>query len=161
MEKTNHRRTLRQAKKVLLMPGEPLKESSQRNQWMKSNDLLAKLALPPQPASSFIKNLVFFHHYNNLIHVFALSSVRNSIKFSQWCFYKLATVFCFITKAQLKKDSSNIIIALRNVINKFFWPIRITNFITWLIVIQSMDYIHNVPELALKVKNQLTFCKVN
>ena len=52
-----------------------------------------KLALPPHPASSFNKNLEFFH-YNNLIHVFAL-----------------------------------------------FRPIRIVSFITWLIVIQKMDYI--------------------
>ena len=99
------------------MPGEPLKQPSQRNQSTESNDLPAKLALPPQPASSFIKNLVFFH-YNNLIHVFALSSVRNSNKFSQWYFNKLATVFCFkvIKKERLKADANNIIIALRDVI---------------------------------------------
>ena len=64
------------------MPGEPLKQPSQRNQWTESNQLRAKLALQPHPASSFIKNLVVFH-YNNLIHVFALSSVKNSEKFSQ------------------------------------------------------------------------------
>ena len=63
------------------MPGEPLKQPSQRYQWTESNDLPTKLALSPHPASSFIKNLVFLHH-NNLMHVFALSSVRNSIKFS-------------------------------------------------------------------------------
>ena len=76
------------------MPDEPLKQPSQRNQWTESNDLPAKLALPPHPASPFIKNLVLFH-YNNLTHVFALSSVRNSNKFSQWYFKKLATVLCF------------------------------------------------------------------
>ena len=43
--------------------------------------LLAKLTLPIHLASSFIKNFVFFH-YNNLIYVLALSSVRNSNKFS-------------------------------------------------------------------------------
>ena len=42
---------------------------------------LLKLALLSHAASSFIKNLVIFH-YNNLIHVLALSSVRNSNKFS-------------------------------------------------------------------------------
>ena len=61
------------------MPGEPLKQPSQRNQWTESNDLPERLALPPHPASSFPKNLLFFH-YNNLIHVSALSSVQNSNK---------------------------------------------------------------------------------
>ena len=37
---------------------------------MEPNDLPAKLALPPHPAPSFIKNLMFFR-YNNFIHVFA------------------------------------------------------------------------------------------
>ena len=45
------------------------------------NDLPPKLALPLHPKSSFIKNLVFFH-YNNLIHEFSLSLVRNPNKFS-------------------------------------------------------------------------------
>ena len=57
------------------MPGESLKQPSQQNQM--TNDLLAELALPSHPASSFMKNLVFFH-YNNLIHAFALCSARNS-----------------------------------------------------------------------------------
>ena len=61
------------------MLGEPLKQPSQESQRTESNDLPAELALPPHPVSSFIKNLVFFH-YNNLIHSFALSSVRNSNK---------------------------------------------------------------------------------
>ena len=64
------------------MPGEPLKQPSQRNQWTESNQLPPKLALQPHPASSFIKTLVFFH-YKIFIHVFALSSVKNSEKFSQ------------------------------------------------------------------------------
>ena len=48
-----------------------------------------------------------------------------------------------------------------------FKPIRIAHFITWLIVIQKMDYILieatliimclNLPERALEVKKQLTF----
>ena len=63
------------------MTGEPLKQPSQRNQSTESNDSPTKRAPPPHPASSFIKNLVFFH-YNNLIEVFTLSSVRNSNKFS-------------------------------------------------------------------------------
>ena len=37
---------------------------------MEPNDLPAKLALPPHPAPSFIKNLMFFR-YNIFIHVFA------------------------------------------------------------------------------------------
>ena len=40
---------------MYLMTGEPLKQPSQRNQWTESSDLPAKLALPPHPASSFIK----------------------------------------------------------------------------------------------------------
>ena len=64
------------------MPRDPLKQLSQRNQRTESNDVPAKLALPPQPASSFFKNFVFFHH-NDLIYVFELSSVRNSNNFSQ------------------------------------------------------------------------------
>ena len=68
---------------------------TQRNQLTESNDLPTKLALLPQPLSSFIKNLAFFHCCNNLMHVFALSSVRNSNKSSQRYFNKLATVFCF------------------------------------------------------------------
>ena len=63
------------------MADEPLKQLSKQNQWTESNDLFPKLALPPHLASSFIKNLSVFH-YNNFIHVFALSSVRNSGKFS-------------------------------------------------------------------------------
>ena len=46
-----------------------------------SNNLPAKLALPPQSSSCFIKNLVFFH-YKNLMHESALSSVTSSNKFS-------------------------------------------------------------------------------
>ena len=42
---------------------------------------LHKLAFRPYPVSSFIKNHLFFY-YNILIHVFALSSVRNSNTFS-------------------------------------------------------------------------------
>ena len=63
------------------MTGESLKQPSQRNQWTESNELPAKLALLPRPVSSLIENLGFLH-YNNLIHVFALSSVRISNKFS-------------------------------------------------------------------------------
>ena len=63
------------------MTSKPLKQPSQRNQRTESNDLPAKLALPPHPASSLIITLVFFH-YNNLIDVFALFSVRNFNKFS-------------------------------------------------------------------------------
>ena len=53
---------------MYLKTGETLKQPSQPNQWTESNDLPSKLALPPHPASSFIKNLMFFH-YNILIHV--------------------------------------------------------------------------------------------
>ena len=61
------------------MKSEPLKLASQQNQRMESNDLPAKLALLLHLASSLIEKLVFFQ-YNNLIHLLALSSVRNSNK---------------------------------------------------------------------------------
>ena len=48
---------------------------------MNGINLPEKLVLPPHPTSSFMKSLVLFH-YNNLIHLFALSSVRNSNKLS-------------------------------------------------------------------------------
>ena len=63
------------------MIGESLKQPSQRNQWTESNDLPEKLAPLPHSASFLIENLMLFR-YNNLIHVFELSSVRNSNKFS-------------------------------------------------------------------------------
>ena len=52
------------------------RDEPQENLWTlettsttESNDLLAKLLLPPHPTYSFIKSLVLFH-FNNLIHVF-------------------------------------------------------------------------------------------
>ena len=54
------------------MLGEIVNQFSQRNQWTELNDIRAKQAIPP--------------HYNNLMHVFALSSVKNSYNFSQWYF---------------------------------------------------------------------------
>ena len=46
--------------------------------WILSSS--AKVAIAPHPASSLIENIVFFYN-NNLIQVFTLSSVRNSINF--------------------------------------------------------------------------------
>ena len=81
---------------MYLIPGEPLQQPSQRNQWTEWNDLPKKLTLSPHLASFCIKNLVFLN-YNNLINVFALFSVRNSTKFSQWYFNKLGSLLfhCF------------------------------------------------------------------
>ena len=76
MAKTNHRRTLRQLTSVFKVWW-----TLEKTLTTESNDLPAKLALTPHPASSFIENLVF-SHYNNSIHEFALSSVRNSNIFS-------------------------------------------------------------------------------
>ena len=67
---------------------------------MESNDLPENLTPPPHPASSFIKNLVLFH-YNNLIHVFPLSSVRNSNKFS---FDTLTNLQQFFVSMLIKKE---------------------------------------------------------
>ena len=63
---------------MYVISDEPLKQPSQ---WNQSNDLLAKLAPLPHPASVLIGNLMFLH-YNKLMHLFALSSIRNSNKFS-------------------------------------------------------------------------------
>ena len=72
MAKANHSRRLRKANYLWTLETTLSTES---------NELSAELALPPHPASSLIKDLVLFH-YNNLIQVFPLSSVRNSDKFS-------------------------------------------------------------------------------
>ena len=71
MAKGNHSRRLRKANYLWTLETTLSTES---------NELPAKLALRPHPASSLIKDLVLFHY--NLVHVFPLSSVRNSDKFS-------------------------------------------------------------------------------
>ena len=72
MAKANHSRRLRKTNYLWTLETTLSTES---------NELSAELALPPHPAFSLIKDLVLFH-YNNLIQVFPLSSVRNSDKFS-------------------------------------------------------------------------------
>ena len=72
MAKANHSRRLRKTNYLWTLETTLSTES---------NELSAELALPPHPVSSLIKDLVLFH-YNNLIQVFPLSSVRNSDKFS-------------------------------------------------------------------------------
>ena len=62
------------------MTGKRLKQPSHWHQWKESNGLSAELALLPYPTYSLTENFVFFQ-YNNLIHVFTLSSVRYSNNF--------------------------------------------------------------------------------
>ena len=118
-----------------------------------SNDSRGKLAPPPHPAFSFIKNLAFFH-YNNLIHVSALSSVRNSNKFS---FDNLKSgshlpkkkyVICFI-ESSLKMTNFFFVL-------KSLFVVKIFKFLSWL-----FGHVEKTAWLDFKIHDVTTWLRNN